>query len=46
MIADLHAHYPMHVLNDVDQRTALERMRHIAGARGWARRGRRSSCGW
>ncbi len=40
MIADLHAHYPMHVLNDVDQRTALERMRQIAGRPGLGEKGK------
>jgi microsomal dipeptidase-like Zn-dependent dipeptidase len=40
MIADLHAHYPMHVLNGVDQRTALERMRRIAGRPGLGEKGK------
>jgi microsomal dipeptidase-like Zn-dependent dipeptidase len=31
MLADLHAHYPMRVVEDLTPRTALDRMRKVAG---------------
>jgi len=31
VLADLHAHYPMHVLRDVGPRTTLERMLRVSG---------------
>src|SRR5436189_5986814 len=39
MIADLHAHYPMHVLN-VEPRSAFAQMKKIAGRPGWGEKGR------
>ena len=34
MIVDLHAHYPMHVLNDVTPRSAYDQIRQIRGRSG------------
>ena len=34
MLADLHAHYPMHVLGDVTRKATLKRMRNVLGRRG------------
>ncbi len=31
MLADLHAHYPMHVIRGVEPETTLERMRQVSG---------------
>jgi membrane dipeptidase len=40
VLADLHAHYPMHVLGDVTPDTALERMRKVRGRPGLGNKAR------
>ena len=45
MLADLHAHYPMHVVGDVTPVTAVERMRQLSGRRGIGDKGRALALG-
>jgi len=45
VLADLHAHYPMHVVGDVTPVTAVERMRQLSGRRSLGDKGRALALG-